>query len=90
MDIRIPFWRKCFSTSVRLGSIPEFPADTCEEIQRSEEGEATSGEYWLYSITTGKSVLVSCNMEREGDKTEVFFVLVIDVDVKILILVIYR
>ena len=29
-------------------------------------------------------------MERKGDKTEVFFVLVIDVDVKILILVIYR
>ena len=38
----------------------------------------------------GKRVLVSCNMEREDDKTEVFFVLVIDVDVKILILVIYR
>ena len=64
------------------------PAETCEEIQRSEEGEPTSGEYWLYSITTGKRVLVSCNMEREGDKTEVFVVLVIDVDVKILILVI--
>ena len=29
-------------------------------------------------------------MERKGDKTEVFFVHVIDVDVKILILVIYR
>ena len=54
------------------------------------KGEATSGEYWLYSTTTGKTVLVSCNMERKGDKTEVFFVLVIDVDVKILILVIYR
>ena len=60
-------------------AVNQFPAEKCEEIKRSEEGEATSGEYWLYSIITGKTVLVSCDMEREGNKTEVFVVLVVDI-----------
>ena len=61
------------------------PAEACEEIKRSEEGEATSGEYWLYSIITGKTVLVSCDIEREGSKTEVFVVLVVDINITFLI-----
>ena len=85
MEIIVVPWRKHFSTSVPLASIPEFPAEGCEEIKRSEEGEATSGEYWLYSIITGKTVLVSCDMEREGNKTEVFVVLVVDINVTFLI-----
>ena len=85
MEIIVVPWRKHFSTTVPLGSIPEFPAETCEEIKRSEEGEATSGEYWLYSIITGKTVLVSCDMEREGNKTEVIFVLVVDINITFLI-----
>ena len=87
MEIIVVPWRKHFSTTIPLGSIPEFPAEACEEIKRSVEGEATSGEYWLYSIITGlgKTVLVSCDMEREGNKTEVFVVLVVDINVTFLI-----
>ncbi|CAH3167888.1 unnamed protein product [Pocillopora meandrina] len=48
-----------------LGSILEFPAETCEEINASEDGKAKSGEYWIYSVITGKTALVSCDMEPE-------------------------
>ena len=54
----------CFS--VRLGSIPELPAETCREI-KSSEGQATSGKYWLSTIKTGTSILAYCDMETEGD-----------------------
>ena len=37
------FW---FPT-VPLGSIPEMPADSCAEIDASEEGQELSGTYWL-------------------------------------------
>ena len=30
-----------------LGSIPEIPAESCMEIDASEEGEVVSGKYWL-------------------------------------------
>ena len=52
--------------SVRLGSIPELPAETCHEI-KSSEGQATSGKYWFSTIRTGTSILAYCDMETEGD-----------------------
>ena len=85
MEIIVVPWRKHFSTTIPLGSIPEFPAEACEEIKRRVLAERTSGEYWLYSIVTGKTVLVSCDMEREGNKTEVIFVLVVDINISFLI-----
>ncbi|CAH3184464.1 unnamed protein product [Porites lobata] len=47
---------------VPLGSIQELPAETCDEIKRSE-GHAVSGKYWFSTIKSGTSVLAYCNME---------------------------
>ncbi|CAH3018812.1 unnamed protein product [Porites evermanni] len=47
---------------VPLGSIQELPAETCEEIKRSE-GHAVSGKYWFSTIKSDTSVLAYCNME---------------------------
>ena len=55
-----------FVFSVPLGSIPELPAETCDEIKRSEE-QAVSGKYWFSTIKTGTSVLAYCNMETNGE-----------------------
>ncbi|XP_073251071.1 uncharacterized protein [Porites lutea] len=47
---------------VPLGSIQELPAETCEEIKRSE-GHAVSGKYWFSTVKSGTSVLAYCNMK---------------------------
>ncbi|CAH3168554.1 unnamed protein product [Porites lobata] len=47
---------------VPLGSIQELPAETCDEIKRSE-GHAVSGKYWFSTIKSGTSVLAYCNTE---------------------------
>ncbi|KAM7438966.1 hypothetical protein ABFA07_011586 [Porites harrisoni] len=47
---------------VPLGSIQELPAETCDEIKRSE-GHAVSGKYWFSTIKSGTSVLAYCNMD---------------------------
>ncbi|CAH3184460.1 unnamed protein product [Porites lobata] len=47
---------------VPLGSIQELPAETCDEIKRSE-GHAVSGKYWFSTIKSGTSILAYCNME---------------------------
>ncbi|CAH3179274.1 unnamed protein product [Porites lobata] len=47
---------------VPLGSIQELPAETCDEIKRSE-GQAVSGKYWFSTIKSGTSVLAYCNMK---------------------------
>ena len=49
-----------------LGSIPELPAETCKEIKASEGGQVVSGEYWFDSIIPGETVLVHCDMKKEG------------------------
>ena len=59
--------RFIFSLSVPLGSIPELPAETCQEIKGSEGGQAVSGNYWFDSIVPEKIVLAHCDMENEGD-----------------------
>ncbi|XP_073250639.1 uncharacterized protein [Porites lutea] len=47
---------------VPLGSIQELPAETCDEIKRSE-GHAVSGKYWFSTVKSGTSVLAYCNMK---------------------------
>ncbi|PFX17154.1 hypothetical protein AWC38_SpisGene18533 [Stylophora pistillata] len=59
------YYVKSNKKRVPLGSIPELPAETCKEIKASEEGRASSGNYWLDSIIKGKAVLVPCDMETE-------------------------
>ena len=48
--------------SVPLGSIPELPAKSCQEIKANEESQVVSGKYWFYSIIPGTSVFAYCNM----------------------------
>ena len=52
--------------SVPLGSIPELPAKSCQEIKANEEGQVVSGKYWFYSIIPGTSVFAYCSMLTEG------------------------
>ena len=51
--------------AVPLGSIPELPAKSCKEI-KANEGQATNGKYWFYSIIPGRAVLAYCDMNTEG------------------------
>ncbi|XP_066016636.1 nephronectin-like [Pocillopora verrucosa] len=50
---------------VPLGSIPELPAETCQEIKMSEGGQAVSGKYWFHSIVPERTVLAPCDMKTE-------------------------
>ena len=46
---------------VPLGSIPELPAETCNEIKASEGNEMINSEYWIYSDgNDGKAILARC------------------------------
>ena len=60
-----------FNLSVPLGSIQELPAETCDEIKRSE-GHAISGKYWFSTIKSGTSVLAYCNMETNGEFSQLY------------------
>ena len=51
-----------------LASIPELAAETCKEIEASEEGKAVSGRYWLNTIIPGTPALVYCEMKAEGEQ----------------------
>ena len=57
----------CFFLPVPLGSIPELPAETCQEIKMSEGGEAISGKYWFHSIVPERTFLAPCDMKTEGE-----------------------
>ncbi|XP_078364734.1 uncharacterized protein LOC144649152 [Oculina patagonica] len=48
-----------------LGSIPELPAQLCQEIKASEGKDTISSKYWLDPTGTGKAVLVYCDMKLE-------------------------
>nr|XP_058952079.1 nephronectin-like [Pocillopora verrucosa] len=50
---------------VPLGSIPELPAGTCQEIKMSEGGQVVSGKYWFHSIVPERTVLAPCDMKTE-------------------------
>ena len=53
------------SCLVPLGSTPELAAKSCKEIKMSEK-QATSGKYWLSSITPSTPLFAFCNMTTEG------------------------
>ena len=61
-----------FSFPVPLGSIPELPADSCEDIKASEGGQVVSGPYWLDPARSGDPSLVFCDMERESKLHDIF------------------
>ncbi|XP_078364720.1 uncharacterized protein LOC144649139 [Oculina patagonica] len=48
-----------------LGSIPELPAQSCQEIKASEGKDTISSKYWLDPTGTGMAVLVYCDMNVE-------------------------
>ncbi|KAL9974366.1 hypothetical protein ACROYT_G011390 [Oculina patagonica] len=48
-----------------LGSIPELPAQSCQEIKASEGKDTISSKYWLDPTGTGTAVLVYCDMNLE-------------------------
>ncbi|KAM7432210.1 hypothetical protein ABFA07_017308 [Porites harrisoni] len=47
---------------VALGSIPELPAVSCEEIKMSEGQVVASKKYWMICINQDMAVLAYCNM----------------------------
>ena len=49
---------------VAIGSIPEVPAESYNELKASEEG--CDGEYWLSSIIQGTPVFAYCQMKMGG------------------------
>ncbi|XP_020624031.1 fibrinogen gamma chain-like isoform X1 [Orbicella faveolata] len=48
-----------------LGSIPELPAHSCQEIKASEGKDTISSKYWLDPNANGTAVLVNCDMDLE-------------------------
>lgn len=57
----------CFCLfQVPLGSVPELPAESCDEIKASEGERVVSGDYWFGSIKSGQVIQAPCNMEAEG------------------------
>ena len=55
-----------FFIKAPLGSIPELPAHSCQEIKASEGESIISNKHWLNLTGNGTSVLVSCDMNLEG------------------------
>ena len=55
-----------FLIQVPLGSIPELPAHSCQEIKASEGKDTVSSKYWLDPTANGTAVLVYCGMDLEG------------------------
>ena len=50
-----------------LGSIPELPAVSCEEIKMSEGQVVASEKYWMICINQDMAVLAYCNMTTGGE-----------------------
>lgn len=61
--------RNCF-VPVPIGSIPEVPAESCEEIKASEGEQGKRGSYWLNTIKPGIPERVYCHM-NEGEVSTV-------------------
>ena len=57
-----------YSTSGPVGSIPELPAYSCEEIKASRGGQVVSGNYWLDLEKNGNPLKVYCDMTTDGGK----------------------
>ncbi|XP_078379592.1 uncharacterized protein LOC144662614 [Oculina patagonica] len=54
------------SSRVPLGSIPELPADSCEEIKESEGIQVVSGNFWLDLEKNGNPLKVYCDMTTDA------------------------
>ena len=50
-----------------LGSIPELPAASCEEIKMSEGQVVARKKYWMICINQDMAVLAYCNMTTGGE-----------------------
>ncbi|KAL9952817.1 hypothetical protein ACROYT_G040128 [Oculina patagonica] len=59
------FYIRRLNGRVPLGSIPELPAQSCQEIKASEGKDTISSKYWLDPTWTGTAVLVHCDMILE-------------------------
>ena len=55
-----------FLIQVPLGSIPELPAHSCQEIKASEGKDTISSKYWLDPTANGTAVLFYCDMDLGG------------------------
>ncbi|CAH3141749.1 unnamed protein product, partial [Pocillopora meandrina] len=62
-DLR--FYMGRISGRTPLGSIPELPALSCQEIKLSEGEDSISKRYWLDPANAGSSKLVYCDMILE-------------------------
>ncbi|XP_044175569.1 uncharacterized protein LOC122958690 [Acropora millepora] len=60
-------YMKKFRKRATIGSIPEVPAESCNEVKASEKGR--DGKYWLSSIIPGTPVFAYCDM-KTGDIDE--------------------
>jgi len=63
------FYKRRLSNRAPLGSIPELPAHSCQEIKASEGKDTISSKYWLDPTANGAAVLVYCDMDL-GDVDE--------------------
>ncbi|CAH3141728.1 unnamed protein product [Pocillopora meandrina] len=61
------FYMGRISGRTPLGSIPELPALSCQEIKLSEGKDSISKNYWLDPTNVGSSKLVYCDMILEAD-----------------------
>ncbi|KAL9974478.1 hypothetical protein ACROYT_G011514 [Oculina patagonica] len=59
------FYKRRLSDRAPLGSIPELPAHSCQEIKASEGKDTISSKYWLDPTQNGTAVLVFCDMNLE-------------------------
>ena len=52
--------RIVISLAAAIGSKPELPAESYNEVKKSEKGR--DGKYWLFSVIPGTPVYAYCNM----------------------------
>ena len=55
-----------YLSQVRIGTLPEMPAESCQEIKESEGEYAVDGMYWMHFFDIGKIVLAHCDMTTLG------------------------
>ncbi|KAL9958397.1 hypothetical protein ACROYT_G035403 [Oculina patagonica] len=70
MPDRIRYYVKQAKNRVRLGSIPELPAESCSEIKASEGNAMVNADYWIYSDGNGQTILVRCEDNWQKINTE--------------------
>ncbi|XP_020605808.1 uncharacterized protein LOC110044588 [Orbicella faveolata] len=64
------FYMKRAKNRVPLGSIQEFPAESCSEIKASEGNEMVNGNYWIYSDGNAQTILARCEENWQKLNTE--------------------